>query len=141
MGTPTGDRPPSTDSIVSATLRGVEPMGGRRVLAEPTVGKDGLMDRVQDEIPDTPPKIVGKLLTISGEDDVALRMPAQIPSREDPAGNQALAVTRWLENHQTRYLATLNSLEPGYDQFMMLRPLKLWPLSYGVTRKIFTGQG
>src|SRR5713101_2916277 len=98
------------------------------------------MNWVGQEISHPAPEIVGKLLTIGGEDDVALRMPAQKPSREVTAANQALAVTRWLENHQAGYLVTLNSLQLGYDEFVMPCPLELLPLSYRVTRKVLPGQ-
>jgi hypothetical protein len=51
-------------------------------------------------------------------------MPAQIPRREDLTRDEALAVSRWQEQHQAIDFAALDALELPNDHAQMRRELE-----------------
>ena len=55
----------------------------KRPAADGVVPTEGLMNVVNDEVPDVPTEIVGNLLTVRCEYDVALWMPSEIPRRKE----------------------------------------------------------
>ena len=90
------------------------------------------MNRISNEIANTPSEIVRQLLSVGCEYYVVLRMSTQKPRWENRAGDKALSMARWKENHQSLDFAPLNSLKLRNYQFMMRRSLELRPLRNGI---------
>src|SRR5215469_15386616 len=107
-------------------------MGCGRVFAQFAVGEDRLMKRISNEIANVLSEIVRQFLSVGCEYYMVLRMSTQKPRREDRAGDKALSMARWQENHQSLNFTPFDSLELRNDQFMMRCSYELRPLRNGI---------
>ncbi len=73
------------------------------------------MNRISNEIANASSEIVRQLLPIRREYYVVLRMSTQNPRWENRAGDKALSMARWQENHQSLDFTPLDSLKLRND--------------------------
>ena len=118
------DRRAYARSDISTANVSVPAIGGAAVCGQFAVGEQLRILRAVDDVPDIATKVACQVAVVAGGNDLAVRVPPDIPTGESSACQFRLGVTGRAENHQAVAFATLHGLERGADDAVVMRHLK-----------------